>query len=297
MLAFVIPVKHPKRSASYERVCELLRQTLHSVEAQTDPHFATVIVCNQKPAWAEDTANRRFVEVDFPPAEPPASAKDWVNWLYLDKGCKIAVALQHAKQFRPTHVMPVDADDFISNRLAGFVRQHPDAPGWYMPDGLTYSGLFRIAQPRDRFWSYCGTSHVIRQDLLPVPDSLGLRPSRDEVMAALDPYYLERILGCHVDYIKYFGERGVTLEPLPFLGAFYHADTGENASREWWRQTRFGPIWGKPLSEALKAEFNVPEGARGAAETALLYGWRARAMVSKTVKALIPGREPKKATA
>lgn len=289
MLAFVIPVKHPARSQSYERVCDLLRNTLKSVEAQRDAHFATVVVLNQKPSWAKDTERLRFVEVDFPPAEPPRTQKDWVNWLYMDRGAKIAVALFHAKQFSPTHVMPVDADDFVSNRLAGWVREHPGASGWYMPTGLIWSGLFRIGEPREKFWSYCGTSHIFRRDLLPVSDSLGPRPSRDALIETLGAEYTEKILGNHVHYIRYFGEKGITLEPLPFIGGVWHADTGENSSRAWWSGTRFGPIWGRPLSSEQEEEFSIPPGERGASRTALLYAWRARSMVARTVKKVVPG--------
>ncbi|MDQ3696863.1 MAG: hypothetical protein M3373_02400 [Gemmatimonadota bacterium] len=287
MLVFVIPVKHPARSQSYERVCDLLRQTLRSVGAQTDQHFATIVVCNQRPPWGEDTANLAFVEVDFPPAEPPANAKDWVNWLYLDRGAKIAVALRNAERFDPTHVMPVDADDFVSNRLARFVREHPDAPGWYMPTGLIWSGLFRIGEPREKFWSYCGTSHIFRRDMLPVPADLPLRPSRDEVIETLGQPYTERILGNHVYYLRHFEERGVPLAPLPFIGGVWHADTGENSSRAWWRQTRFGPIWGRALEPEQVAEFGIPAGTRRATDTMLLYGWRARSTVARAAKRLV----------
>jgi hypothetical protein len=288
MLTFVIPVKHPARSQSYERVCDLLRNTLRSVEAQADPHFATVIVLNQKPSWAVDSPNRKFVEVDFPPAEAPRSKSDWVNWLYMDRGAKIAVGLLHAKQFSPTHVMPVDADDFVSNRLAGWVQAHREAAGWFMPTGLIWSGLFRIGQTRDKFWSYCGTSHIFRQDLLPVDEALGLRPTRDAVVDKLGAEYTEKILGNHVHYQRYLGERGIALEPLPFIGGIWHADTGENSSRAWWRQTRFGPIWGSPLSAEQTSEFSVPPGKRTKAQTALLSGWRARSVVARTVKKLVP---------
>jgi hypothetical protein len=289
MLAFVIPVKHPARSQSYERVCDLLRNTLRSVGAQSDPHFVTIVVLNEKPRWAEDTPHQRFVEVDFPPAEPPKSQKDWVNWLYLDRGAKIAVGLLHARQFSPTHVMPVDADDFVSNRLAGWVREHPREAGWYMPTGLIWSGLFRIGEPREKFWSYCGTSHVFRSDLLPVSESLGARPSRDTVVDTLGAEYTEKILGNHVHYLRYFGEKGITLEPLPFIGGVWHADTGENSSRAWWQGTRFGPIWGRPLSAEQEAEFAIPSGERSAATTALLYGWRARSLAARAVKRVVPG--------
>lgn len=288
MLTFVIPVKHPARSQNYRRVTDMLRDTIRSVEQQTDGRFSTVIVLNEKPEWAEDTANRLFVEVGFPPAEAPKTQKDWVNWLYLDRGAKIAVALWHAKhRFAATHVMPVDADDFVSNRLAAWVHAHPDVPGWYMPTGLIWSGLFRIGEPRHKFWSYCGTSHLFRAELLPVPDSLGPGPTRDEVVAQCGHEYTEKILGNHVHYLRHFGAQDVTLQELPFIGGVWHADTGENSSRAWWSGTRFGPIWGKPLSAETEREFAIPPGERDAAKTALLYGWRLRSMVAKRVKRVL----------
>jgi hypothetical protein len=286
MLAFVIPVKHPARSFSYERVCQLLRDTLDSVQRQEDGNFTTIVVLNQRPPWAKDTPNCRFVEVGFPPAEAPKSQKDWVNWLYLDRGAKIAVGLLHARELGATHVMPVDADDFVSNQLAGWVRDHEQTPGWYMPTGLIWSGLFRIGEPREKFWSYCGTSHVFRTELLPVDASLGLCPTRDAVIESLGAEYTEKILGNHVHYLRHFGASGVTLEPLPFIGAVWHADTGENSSRAWWRGSRFGPIWGRPLTAAQIQEFGIPGGNRRAGQTALLYGWRARSVVARTVKSV-----------
>jgi hypothetical protein len=47
------------------------------------------------------------------------------------------------------------------------------APGWYFESGLVYSGQFKIAEVRDKFWSCCGTSHILRYDLLPVELELG----------------------------------------------------------------------------------------------------------------------------
>lgn len=290
MLAFILPVKHPARSRSYEKVTDLLRDTVRSVEAQTDPRFCTIVVGNQRPAWWEDTPTRRFVEVDFPPAEPPKSRADWVNWLYLDRGAKLAVAMLHARDLGATHVMPVDADDFVSNRLAGFVAEHPDTAGWYMETGLIWSGLFRIGEERHKFWSYCGTSHLFRQELFDVPASLGLRPTRDAVVEAMGHEYVEKILGNHIHYLRHFAERGVSLQRLPFIGGVWHADTGENSSRAWWQGTRFGPIWGRPLSAEQVREFGIPAGARSLPETLLLHGWRTRSRVARLVKRLVPAR-------
>jgi len=289
MLAFIIAVKHPKRSRSYDRVTDLLRRTLASVEAQTDKHFVTVIVCNQQPQWATATKNRFFVEVDFPPAAPPSNVTEADSWSFADKGAKNAVGLLHARQFAPTHVMFVDADDFVSRRLAEHVRRHSGAPGWYFETGLVYSGKFRIAEVREKFWSYCGTSHILRYDLLPVPVDLGVAPTLDAVVQALGTFYVQRILGCHVDFGHYVAERGLELAPLPIMGAVWHADTGENASRLWWGwgHSTFGPVWGKALTPEEAEEFSIPPTRRTIGDTVLLYGWRGRSVVARRVKRML----------
>ena len=287
MLAFIIAVKHPERSRSYERVCELLRQTLTSVEAQTDRNFATIIVCNTRPAWARNGENRLFVEVNFPPAAPPMHQEDMHRWNFLDKGAKNAVGLIHARQFNPTHVMFVDADDFVSRGLAAQVHLHPTAPGWFFPTGLVYSAQFKIAEVRDKFCSYCGTSHILRYDLLPVDIEPGVALSLDLILQKLDSFYVHRILGDHQEFNGYLAQRGLQLAPLPFMGAVWHTDTGENASRAWWGQTRFGPVWGRRLTPPEVQEFNIPVRSRSLRDTMFLYGWRVRSTIAGGVKRML----------
>jgi len=287
MLVFIIAVKHPARSRSYEWVTELLRQTLASVEAQTDRKFATIVVSNKRPQWASSGKNRLFVEVNFPPAPLPSSVDEEYSWSYLDKGAKNAVGLLHARQFNPTHVMFVDADDFVSRRLAEHVRLNPSAPGWYFESGLMYSGQFKIAEVRDRFWSYCGTSHVLRYDLLPVGIDLSAAMSFESVLNSLERFYIQRILGCHLDYSSYLAKRGLELASLPFKGAVWHTDTGENVSRLWWGHTRFGSIWGKRLTAEQAQEFTIPSAPRRIQDTMLLYGWRARSLGAGSVRRIL----------
>jgi hypothetical protein len=296
MLAFIIPVKHPARSNSYEVTLDLLRRTLDSVEAQTDPRFAVVVVCNERPAWGSDNARRMFVEVDFPPAAPPAERGQMHSWGFLDKGAKLAVGLLHARRFNPTHVMFVDADDFVSRRLASYVAANPAAPGWYVDEGLFYSKQFKVAEVLEKFWSLCGTSHILRADLVPVDLDLAAAVSPPAVVQALGQFYVERVLGCHLDFKPHVAKMGVELSPLPFHGAVWQADTGENSSRTWWKYTRFGPVWGKPLAPEESLDFTIPIEQRRALDTAILFGWRARSLLKKgmtgprRLKGLLQGR-------
>ncbi len=281
MLAFIIPVKHPARSNSYDVTMDLLRRTLNSIEAQTDRRFGAVVVCNERPAWAIDDTNRLFFEVDFPPAPVPADASQVHSWSRLDKGAKIAVGLVHARRFNPTHVMLCDADDFVSRRLAALVAANPNAPGWRVETGLVYSKQSKIAEVLEKFWSYCGTSHILRRDLLPADLELDGVDSPLVVSRRLGQFYVEEILGNHQRFKPYLAKMGIELAPLPFPGAVYHADTGENSSRTWWKYTRFGPVWGKPLSAEQAEEFTVPVEQRRILDTAILYGWRARSLAKK----------------
>ena len=280
MLVFIIAVKHPASSHSYERVTELLRRTLASVEAQTYGNSAAIVVCNKRPAWAVDGPKRLFVEVDFPPAALPKSLDEEHTWVFLDKGAKNAVGLLHARRFAPTHVMFVDADDFVSRRLAAHVRLHPDAPGWYFDLGLLYSGQFKIAEPRDKFSTYCGSSHILRYDLLPVEMDLAAAGSLDGVINALGEPYLRRILGNHQEFSAYVAKRGLTLASLPFPGAVWHTETGENSSRMAWGQKRFGSIWGRRLTSEEAEEFTIPPAARSLRNGLLLCAWRLRSLAT-----------------
>ena len=150
-----------------------------------------------------------------------------------------------------------------------------------------YSGHFKIAEVRDRFWSYCGTSHILRYDLLPVDVEPYADISFESIVNSLDRFYVQHILGCHLDYSSYVAKRGPELEPLPFHGAVWHTDTGENASRLWWGYRRFGTIWGKHLTSEQRHEFGIPAMPRRIQDTALLYVWRARSVLAQSVRRIL----------
>lgn len=276
MLAFLIPVKHPARARSYELVMGLLRQTLASINNQSAPSYHAYVVCNQAPAWARQVPNSTFCKVSFPPPAAPHSESEQYSWVYRDKGCRVAVALDAAQRDGASHVMVVDADDFVSSRLAAYVAREPAAVGWYMQEGLIYSRLFKIAAVRSDFWWYCGTSQIVRSDLLPGRRDFGADPSLDTVVNSFDPWLLEHVLGDHAQWRKYFASRGHALEALPFIGAVWQADTGENSSRAWWSGRRFGPVWGTPLTSSQSEEFRIPLEGRGVGASLLLQFWRLR---------------------
>ncbi len=129
-----------------------------------------------------------------------------------DKQHKHQVALRRAMEYSPSHVMFLDSDDLVSNRLAEFVAAHSSENGWYMPSGY----FFCEQQPylhleRRRFDQWCGSAHIVRPELL---DFL--------------PRWDDRLVFDHRQLARTMEERGTPLRPLPFKGAVYMVSHGEN---------------------------------------------------------------------
>ena len=189
---------------------------MRSVCNQTSPNFRVVVVCNERPETQFEHPNVHYLEVDYPPppifdpSEGPlvgyehSRSKDMAR-KNADKARRIHAGLDYGERFNPTHAMVVDADDCVSNRLAEFVAQHPDVPGWYLKRGYIYtegsSFMFRNGY---NFNVVCGTSVIF-----------GFR-RRDLVLYQPDFYQ-------HAFY-----DVPVGLEPLPFAGAVYSMANGEN---------------------------------------------------------------------
>lgn len=288
MLVVIIPVKHPARCHSYKRITLLLEDTLRSVCRQTAPDFRVIVVSNSTPRYRRHFRNTFFVEVEFPSPPIPNSIEEEHSHVYLDKGCKHAIGLIEARRFNPTHIMFADADDFVSCRLAEFVAARPSQPGWFMEKGYIYSNLTKLIEERHGFWSYCGTSHILPSNLFRVPDTLSSDSTQKELIGSIEFNYLTRILGDHNKLREFCSSEGTPLEPLPFIGAIWRADTGENSSRVVWKQQRFGPIWGQYVSPEITEEFGLFCEKRSHRDLLVTNLWRARNLASRMIRSMLP---------
>lgn len=222
MLTFVIPVRHQATVADWGEIRELIAATLRSVAAQAGGTWRIVVVANRGAALPELPRGAELQEVDFEPVMLPRRHADpdlFYSLVRLDKGRRVLAGLLHA---RPSgHVMVVDYDDFVSNRLAGFVAAHAGANGWFLGSGYLHSGGAEALLLEHNFHRHCGTSHVIRADLLGLPASF----------EAADDEQVRRWLGAHVFIQRDLLERGSPLAPLPFPGAVYRIGHPHATSR------------------------------------------------------------------
>lgn len=244
-LAFVTPVRHPLNSNDYGRVESLLRRSVSSWLGQTEPRIAVVVVANRLADLPDDPRIHQ-VTVDFPPPSTVAAARTGIPAVLRDKGTKNAIGLARARELGAGHVMFADADDFVSNRIAALTASLPTASGWTVTDGWRVNIDRRTVRPhRGDFHLQCGTSHIVRTDLLP-PTSGGVGATQDELYAEQGEL-LERHLGSHMHL-----HEDLPLAPLPFPGALYQVGTGESHSGN-----ALGG-WGRPVSPRMAGEFGVP---------------------------------------
>jgi hypothetical protein len=260
MLSFVIPVKCRAASKDWHVTSRLFERTLRSVCNQTTDDFDVLVVCNERPTTTFHHPNLRYLEVDFPAPEPEYGPR------VDDRAKRVVAGLLALDRPAVTHVMSVDADDYVSRRLAAFVAEHPDDNGWYVDDGYELQEGSRLIRHRTTgFYQRCGTCNIIRRDLFTLPDTL----QDYHRMTGFD-----RFIGGHPHARGDLEARGHPLQPLPFAGAVYLRDrSGESVTmqeafraklarnpRELLRVARnavMAPLELRPLGRELRLEFGL----------------------------------------
>lgn len=247
----------PRNSADYGRVEELLADTLNSIARQSCEDYVAIVVGNQRPAWRLPE-RAHFVKSTFLPVRAPGAVHGprTVGMGQDDEigdrtGCGTCVrsGVRDARRLRRLR----------ASRLGGFHSRQFGKAGWVIKRGLIYSRRRNAFNVRRKLHRICGTSHIIPFDAFDVPKELTITSTQNEVAHAFSDYS-ERVLGGHRYALEWWRDRGRHLEPLPFTGAVYHVDTGENHSGG--RLT--GP--GIPYGSHLERDFGISP-SRGKAAT------------------------------
>lgn len=216
MLVFIIPLKSPQASNSWERVSKLFERSIKSVCTQTSSEFRVIVVCHEIPQIEFSHSHITYIKVNFPAPNSDQKSK------MLDKSRKVLVGLNYARQLNPCHTMNVDADDCVSKHLAEFVKQNPQSNGWFVHKGFVYQdGSKFIYFKRKDFHQWCGTCHIIRYDLHNLPESI------EDESVDFDKYYCN-----HREVVKNLAQKRTPIEPLPFAGAVYILGHGDNSIGE-----------------------------------------------------------------
>lgn len=224
IITFIIPVRHPENARDWGKQKRNLTATVGSIANQSEAGWRAVIVANHGSDLPELPAGFEVKWVDFPPNrcyEKDRNDLAKVNEaVRLDKGRRILAGLLHARS-NMGYAMVVDDDDFISRDLTAYIRQHPGTFGWFVKDGYVWTDGGHWLFLHDDFSNLCGSSHIIRSDLLDLPQSL----------ESASEEYIKNVLGSHLYIHGLLSERGTPLVPLPFPGAVYRAASAESHSQ------------------------------------------------------------------
>ena len=217
MIVFIIPLKSKQVSKDWAHVSKLLTRCVRSIVNQTSDKFRVVIVCHERPDLQIDLPSIHYLDVDFLP--PQLGQVNIISVMDNDKNRKMWLGLEFAEQLNPSHVMFVDADDCVSCQIADFVSRHPDDAGWYLNSGYVYEdGSQRIYRKPDNFYLMSGTSHIIKYSLL-----------CNESMNAV---YTNSFAALHQLVVKVLADQQTPLAKLPFPGAIYIVENGENINAD-----------------------------------------------------------------
>jgi len=221
-LTFIIPVRHQDNAKDWDVLKANLAQTVRSISAQTIDDWQAVIVANEGADLPRVPNHFSVKFVNFPPNKVHDRSKYSIETatagIRLDKGKRILAGLLHARDVG--HIMVVDDDDFISNRLAEFVAQRRHMTGWVFSQGYGWKDGDKFLYLASDFHNLCGTSHIIKGDILQLPHTI--EDASEE--------YLRQMLGSHRFIAEHLDKLGLGLTPLPFPGAIYRIGHAGNWS-------------------------------------------------------------------
>lgn len=275
---FLTTIRHRLNSTSFDKkVIPLLLSTLRSIGGQTNPNYGIVVVANEKIDFSSlpnDLQNKiDLVVVDFPPPSTHRSAETGLDAFYLDAGTKrvrgILEIFKKGTPFTP-YLMFVDADDFVSSKIVDFVEtsRKKNGKGWFLERGYMRDSKQNTSDekwvPLNTFHQICGTCAIVNINLLKSHLAFVKDESYEGIISSFASIRKDKLgseFGAHRGWARLF-----QLEPLPFFGAVYNINTGENHSgskfiqndprisqemkndflgvRESSKQSKILPVWG-----------------------------------------------------
>jgi len=222
MLGFIIPVKPKEYSKNWQLDNQVLERTARSVCNQNSNNFKLIIVYTDKPEIKYEHENLHYLQFPYEEVSVKEIAdweerKQWYSPVFaermMDKSRKIILGCQLAKSLGCTYLMGVDSDDLISNRLGSFISRYPgkNGAGWRISKGYVYEENAALAVKNKSIWQMNGSTHIIRADLVKIPDFTTNFNLFDYSLFQSHVYTYQRL----IDFEK------EKLEEVPFYAVIY----------------------------------------------------------------------------
>jgi hypothetical protein len=220
MIAFIVPFKG-KTNSSWEKECHNLNRTLISLTNQTSQHFKVFVIYTDAPD--NPFVHEKVVFVKFPFSFMKQAEIDEnelrINPSYngkisdkrYDQGKRIMYGSYLARKNGCEFVMPVDADDFVSCKIAEWVEPNNNKDGWYVNKGYLYRETDRfLVRVNQNMNLINGSTHIIHVQHLPQIPFEEIHPSL--MCFFSDHGYLKTRLK---------QSKNIDIQPLPFYALIY----------------------------------------------------------------------------
>lgn len=241
MIYFGIPLRSRHASKNWEQVTRVFNRTLHSVYRQTDPDFKIIVACHDIPEITFDIDNR----VIFLVADTPYPKDSYE--MMLDKGWKISMIAQKIREFGGGYAMMVDSDDLISNRIAGYVKAHPNENGFLSQYGYIYNEGFTYAKRVLALHRICGSCAIVNYSVDDLPPAM---PENLWDDTPKDKWIVRKSHRIIPDTLK---QAGRPLSVMPFPTTMYLRNTGDNHSM----LNGSDLVWKRKLELALRRKIDL----------------------------------------
>jgi len=222
MIGFIVPVKPKKYSKNWNLDNAILERTVKSICNQDSQDFKLIIVYSDMPEIGFSHENLHYVH--FPYADVSVNdiadwedRKQWYTPVFaermMDKSRKIILGCKVAKSLNCSYLMGVDSDDLVSRKLNSFIKDYPqkDCAGWRINNGYVYEENARVAVKNKNIWGMNGSVHIIRADLVRIPDFETNFNLFDYSLFQSHVYTYQRLIDFHKE----------KLEEVPFYGVVY----------------------------------------------------------------------------
>lgn len=230
MIGFVIPIKPKVFSKDWGYDNLLLGRTIRSILNQSDKGYKIFIVFHEKPSIGTEDEAVNWIPFPFDFVETAgiddyeSFINKWYNPDYaakmFDKGRKIMFGCKYARGAGCDYIMALDSDDLVSSRLASFVNQsNGNSPGWVIRKGYMFIEGNLILIKNNSIQKINGSTHIIRSDLVKIPD-MESRLFTDFNFFEAHGYLYQRIIDAYQ----------LNLKTLPFYGIMYVVHRNNSSS-------------------------------------------------------------------
>ncbi len=264
---FVIPFRARTTTTNWRRACQLLTDTLRSVENSSDARWRAIVVCHDEPIGIPSDRQVLVVRAPFEPPGPDSQNLATKRRLFVwetDKGRKQLAGVDLVRRSGSKYFMLLDADDLISSRLVEWclARDHP--AGYFIDEGYRLDDTNRDRLYfRRRFFQECGSSSILRTTVAPFPAKL------DYTLDLNDKFTRRYVVHAYIP--EAMAALGQPMERVPFPAAvyrFHDQNIFANSARKkesWLRRQFRNLLRGRLLDCRLRSEFSIPD-ARGQGE-------------------------------